>query len=95
MAPDETTITIEADDGSSDEMTIPTGLLKLLSEGEEPAATVVSDMAMISCAQRIHGAVQHSEGEVDDELEAVEEHTMEVFEERFGATFGELTGHQH
>jgi hypothetical protein len=32
---------------------------------------------------------------VDPQLEAVEETTMDLFEERFGATYGELTGHQH
>lgn len=95
MAPETTTITVEADDESADEFEVPTELLELLSEGEEPAATVISDMALISCAQRIHGAVHHAQGEVSDDVKRIEEDTMEVFEERFGATFGELTGHQH
>ncbi|QSG02707.1 DUF7545 family protein [Natranaeroarchaeum sulfidigenes] len=95
MANETVAVTVEADDESTDELEVPTALLDLLSEGEEPAATVVSDMAMISLAQRIHGAVHHAHGEPDDELQAIEEETMELFEERFGATFAELTGHDH
>jgi len=95
MASDTATITVEADDGSTDEFEVPTALLGLLSEGEEPAATVVADMAMISLAQRIHGAVHHAQGEPDDEIQAIEGQTMDLFEERFGASFAELTGHDH
>lgn len=95
MANETVTVTVEADDESVDEFEVPAALLDLLSEGEEPAATVVSDMAMISLAQRIHGAVHHAQGEPDDEMQAIEEQTMELFEERFGATFAELTGHDH
>ena len=95
MASDTASITVEADDGSTDEFEVPTALLDLLSEGEEPAATVVSDMAMISLAQRIHGAVHHAQGEPDDEIQAIEQQTMDLFEERFGASFAELTGHDH
>ncbi|MCL9813789.1 DUF7545 family protein [Natranaeroarchaeum aerophilus] len=95
MANETVTVTVEADDESVDEFEVPAALLDLLSEGEEPAATVVSDMAMISLAQRIHGAVHHAQGEPDDEIQAIEEQTMELFEARFGATFAELTGHDH
>ena len=50
---------------------------------------------MMGCAQRIHATVHHSEGEVDPQIERLEELTMELFEERFGASYGELTGHDH
>lgn len=95
MVNDTVAVTVEADDGSTDEFEVPAALLDLLSEGEDPAATVVSDMAMISLAQRIHGAIHHAQGEPDEEMQAIEEQTMELFEERFGATFAELTGHDH
>ncbi len=95
MANETVSVTVEADDESVDEFEVPAALLDLLSEGEEPAATVVSDMAMISLAQRIHGAVHHAQGEPSDEVQAIEQQTMELFEERFGATFAELTGHDH
>lgn len=87
--------TIEGDDGSTDEVAVPAALLEMLAEGDEPAAEIIGDLALFSCAQRVHTAVHHAEGEPDDDLAAVEEETMELFEERFGASFSELTGHSH
>ncbi|PSQ03177.1 hypothetical protein BRC92_07440 [Halobacteriales archaeon QS_4_69_31] len=89
------TVTIESEDGVTDDLEVPTALLDMLAEGDETAPEVIGDIAMFGFAQRIHGAVAHSEGEVDDELEAVEELTLDLFEERFGRTFAELTGHDH
>ena len=95
MADDTVTLTIEADDGTVDELTVPTGLLDMLRENDESAPEIVGDIAMFGLAQRIHGAIHHAEGEVSPEVEQAEAETMELFEERFGATFGELTGHDH
>lgn len=92
---DVVTLTLESEDGAVDELEVPTRLLDMLAEGEETAPEIVGDIAMFGFAQRIHGAVAHSEGEVDDELEAVEELTLDLFEERFGSSFAELTGHHH
>ncbi|PSP96233.1 hypothetical protein BRC94_13345 [Halobacteriales archaeon QS_5_70_17] len=95
MSSDETvTIRIDGPDGE-DDVTLPAELLEMLAEGDESGAEVVGDLALMSCAQRIHATTQHSEGEVDDRLEAVEATTMDLFEERFGMTFEEATGHQH
>jgi hypothetical protein len=91
---DAVTLTIDGPDGE-DEVTLPTALVDMLAEGGESGAEVVGDLAMFGCAQRIHATVHHSEGGVDPELEAIEETTMELFEERFGASYGELTGHDH
>ncbi len=91
---DSVTLTIDGPDGA-DEVTLPTELLELLAEGDESAARVVGDLAMFGCAQRIHATVHHGEGETDPGLESVEALTMDLFEERFGASYGELTGHQH
>ncbi len=92
---DLTTFEISGEDDSHDTVTIPSGLLDLLAEEGDDAATVIGDLALLGCAQRIHAAVHHAHGEPDAELEALEESTMELFEERFGATYAELTGHAH
>ncbi|MEF8854173.1 MAG: hypothetical protein V5A24_01555 [Haloarculaceae archaeon] len=84
-----------SDDESSDEIEVPETLLDLLGEGEEPPAAVVGDIAMLGLAQQIHGAVHHAQGEPDEDLQAAEEQTMDLFEERFGQTYGEMTGHSH
>ncbi len=90
-----TTFTIEGDDGSSDRLSIPEQLLGMLRTGEESPAEIVGDLAMLTCAQQIHVVAHHTEGEMDEELAAVEARTMELFEERFGATYAEVTGHSH
>lgn len=87
-------ITIEGPDGD-DEVTLPAPLLDLLSEEGESAAEVVGDIAILSCTQRIHTIVHHSEEETDGELSDIEDATMDLFEERFGVTFAEATGHDH
>jgi len=83
MANETVTVTVEADDESTDEFEVPTALLELLSD------------CLNLLAQRIHGAVHHAQGEPSEEVQAIEEQTMDIFEDRFGATFGELTGHDH
>ncbi|WP_459194174.1 DUF7545 family protein [Halosimplex sp. J119] len=93
--PKTVTLTLESDDGATDELEVPTELLDLLAEGDETAPEVVGDIAMFGLAQRIHSAVHHSEGEVDETVAETEELTLELFEERFGRSFAELTGHSH
>jgi hypothetical protein len=92
---DTVTVEIESSDDGTDQIELPTALIEMLSEGEEDAATVIGDIAMFGCAQRIHGAIHHGQGEPSEEVQDVEAETMELFEERFGATFEELTGHDH
>lgn len=93
---DETTFTIEDEDGNTDELALPTGLVDLFSEeGDESEAQVVADIALMAFSQRAHMVVAHGDGEPSEELEEIEAATLEKFEERFGQTFGEATGHQH
>lgn len=95
MATDEdVTLTIEAPDGTQDTLTLPGPLLEMLAEADETAPEVVGDMAMLTCANQVHHAAHHGE-EVGEDLESTEERTMDLFEERFGVTFGEATGHSH
>ncbi len=89
-----TTLSIETDDGDADEVTIPAGLVDLLAEGDQTRAETVGDITMLSFASRAHHIVHHGE-DPSPELEAQEQLVMDLFEERFGVTFGEATGHQH
>ncbi|WP_332899379.1 MULTISPECIES: DUF7545 family protein [unclassified Haladaptatus] len=88
------TFSIESSDGSTDEVELPTELLSLLSE-EESTAETVADVVLIGFAQRAHALVHHAQGEFDADVEAIEESVLETFEERFGMTFAEMTGHDH
>ena len=91
---DTVAVTIEADDGE-DEITLPTGLIARLSEPEDTTAQVVADVALMSFTGRAHALRHHAEGGDDGELDAIEADLMERFEERFGLTYEEATGHSH
>ncbi|SEW09753.1 DUF7545 family protein [Natrinema salifodinae] len=89
-----TTFSISSEDGTTDEVTIPAGLVDLVAEGDQTDAETVGDVALLSFASRAHHIVHHGQ-DADGDLEAQEERVMDLFEERFGVTFGEATGHQH
>lgn len=94
MGEDTITVRLETDD-ASDELTVPATLVELLSNEGESAPDVVGDLAMLGLAQQAHGIVHHSHGEVSDDVAAAEQLTLDLFEERFGQSFGEMTGHSH
>jgi hypothetical protein len=95
MTDDVETITVSiSTDDTSDEVELPTGLVDMLAEGDQDAAETVGDITLLSFASRAHHIVHHGQG-ADEELEAQEARIMDLFEERFGVTFGEATGHQH
>jgi hypothetical protein len=94
MAEDTVTLRIEGED-AEDEVVLPTEMLDLLREEDESDAEIVGDLALFSCAQRIHATVHHAEGGDTEQFRAIEERTMDLFEDRFGASYAELTGHDH
>ena len=94
MADETVTLRIEGDD-DADEVTLPSEMLDLMREGGETDPEIVGDLALFSCAQRIHATVHHAEGGDTEQYKTIEEATMELFEDRFDATYGELTGHDH
>jgi len=92
---DSVSFQIEGPDGT-DEIELPEGILHLLSEDDDDSmAQVVGDIAVMAFASRAHAIAHHQEGEPNAEISELEEETMDVFEDRFGMTYGEATGHQH
>lgn len=89
------TLTITTEHGDEDDLTLPAGLLDALGEEGDTPPDVVGDLAMLSVANRAHHMVHHGEGEPDPELAALEESALDLFEERFGVSFAEATGHSH
>ena len=94
MADETIAVTIETAE-ASDELTVPAALLDILGQEGETAPEIIGDIAMLGLAQQAHGVVHHGHGEVSEELVAAEELTMELFEDRFGQSFGDITGHSH
>ncbi|WP_435095791.1 DUF7545 family protein [Halarchaeum sp. P4] len=89
------TFSVDGPDGS-DEVELPQGLVSLLSEeDDESMAQVVADIALMGFANRAHTLAHHGEGDASEELEAIESETLELFEERFGVSYAEATGHSH
>lgn len=89
------TFTIESPDGDTDDVTVPAPVLDLLSEEDVTRTEVVGDMALLSLVQQVHAVVHHGEEEVGPELRDAEEAASELFEERFGVSYAEATGHSH
>lgn len=92
---DAVTYTLDASDGTTDSFDVPTAILDRLSEGDEPAATIAADVAVMAFAGRAHALVHHGQGEADAQLEAAEQTMLDDFEDRFGVTYAEATGHSH
>ncbi|WP_101296674.1 DUF7545 family protein [Halegenticoccus soli] len=92
---DTETYTVEDPSGDTDTFDLPAGLVDVLSEQGESGATVVADVAVLSFVQRAHAIVHHAEGDAPADLREINERAEELFEERFGVSFAEATGHQH
>lgn len=86
---------IEAEDGSTDAFTVPGTLIDRLADDGEETATVAADVAVMAFAGRAHALVHHGHGEVDADLEAAESAMLDAFEDRFGVSYADATGHAH
>ena len=94
MATEDVTVTIEVE-GDEDEVEIPAGLLDRLAEPEESRADVVGSIALMAFTGRAHALVHHAEDGSSEEVEDIEAVLLDRFEERFGMTYAEATGHSH
>jgi len=94
MATETVAVELSTDD-ETDTIEVPVALIEALQEGDETAPQVVGDIAVLGLAQQAHGMVHHGHGGVSDDLAEAESRTMELFEERFGRSYAEMTGHDH
>jgi hypothetical protein len=89
------TYTIEGPDGDTDELELPEGLVDVLAEQGEAPPTVVAEIALLSFVQRSHAIAHHADGDTPADLAAINQKAESLFEERFGMSFAEATGHDH
>lgn len=89
------TFTITGPDGDEDDVELPIGLVDVLAEQGEDPSEIVGDVVMMGFAQRAHAIVHHSQGETSEDLKEIAATAEDLFEERFGISFAEATGHQH
>ena len=92
---DHVTVTVETDD-DADELTLPAEILELYrEEPSETDAQIAADMVVMAFTERAHALAHHGEGEDLEDIEAIESEMLDAFEERFGLTYAEATGHSH
>jgi hypothetical protein len=90
------TYQVESPDGDSDEFELPVGLVDVLAEQGEQKSAVAAEIALMGFVQRAHSMAHHGQGEkLPADLDEIAEKAEELFEERFGLSFAEATGHQH
>ncbi|MFB6070588.1 MAG: hypothetical protein ABEJ76_06135 [Halanaeroarchaeum sp.] len=92
----ENTVTIALEtDGDADEIELSADLIDLFREQDtETDVEIVGDMVVMAFAERVHAILHHGQG-ADEDLEAIEADVMDRFEDRFGMTYEEATGHSH
>ena len=88
-------LTVETET-DADELELPAEILELYREDpEETDAQIASDMLVMAFSERAHALAHHSEGEESEDIQAIESDMMELFEDRFGVSYAEATGHSH
>jgi hypothetical protein len=91
------TVSFTVSDGEeSEEFEAPAAIIDALREdGDESAAAVAGDIAMMGLTSRAHMIAHHGDGEAPEEIQEAESAALDLFEERFGMTYEEATGHSH
>lgn len=85
---------IESPDGDVEEIEVPEGLVDVLAEQGEQRSTVAADITLMGFVQRAHAMAHHGENEdLPADIADIAETAETLFEERFGVTFAEATGH--
>ncbi|MFA9518025.1 hypothetical protein ACERIT_12540 [Halopenitus sp. H-Gu1] len=89
------TYTVTGPNGNEDTVELPVGLVDMLSDhGEEPTR-VVTDVLLNVMAQQAHAITHHSEGDVPEDVQDINDTAAELFEERFGESLEDALGHSH
>ena len=92
---DSITVTVDTESGS-DEITLPLDIVDLYrEEPSENDAMIVADMVVMAFTERAHALAHHGEGETEVDMDAIEDEMLGAFEDRFGVTYAEATGHSH
>jgi hypothetical protein len=94
MALEDVTVTVETD-SEDDTIEIPAGLIDRLREEGETRADVVGSITLMALTGRAHALLHHVEEESGEELQDIEDVMQGRFEDRFGMTYAEATGHEH
>jgi len=90
------TFVITDEDGDTDEIVAPAALLEALDEGDDSDSVIVGDVAQMALTGQSHAMVHHSTGgDIPDELVEADDRMQELFEQRFGSSYAEATGHSH
>ncbi|MFB6234814.1 MAG: hypothetical protein ABEH81_00185 [Halopenitus sp.] len=92
---DTETYTVTGPEGDEDTVELPAGLVDTMAEEGEDPTKVVTDVVLQALAQQAHMLVHHSEGEVPEDIEQMNETAAELFEDRFGVPLEEAIGHSH
>lgn len=78
------------------EIELPADIIDLYrEEADETDAKIVGDMLVMAFAERAHAIAHHGEGGDEETIQAIEDDMMALFEDRFGMTYAEATGHSH
>ncbi|MFB6113355.1 MAG: hypothetical protein ABEJ58_04540 [Halodesulfurarchaeum sp.] len=88
-------VTVESGD-DVETVELPADLVDLFREApEETDAEIVADVLVMSFAERVHAVIHHGDERNAEAMEGMESAMMDIFEDRFGMTFDEATGHSH